>query len=143
MLACKISGGSREGSGGLLEPPSMSPIFKYPMKMKLFGLSETKLFHVHGIFKKNEIKSAKRTPTALYILTLFPEILYQPLKNPSMQRVNQRIICSSCSCKLVDFIKYAHGQTLFWKMMHAYLCISYFFYSNCIFVSLTFYCPIV
>ena len=33
----------------------------YPMKMKLFGLSETKLFHFHGIFNKNEIKSAKRT----------------------------------------------------------------------------------
>ena len=25
---------------------------KYPMKMKLFGLSETKLFHLHRIFKK-------------------------------------------------------------------------------------------
>ena len=25
-------------------------------------LNETKLFHLHGIFKKNEIKSAKRTP---------------------------------------------------------------------------------
>ena len=24
--------------------------------------TETKLFHFHGIFKKNEIKSAKRTP---------------------------------------------------------------------------------
>ena len=26
------------------------------------GVSETKLFHFHGIFRKNEIKSAKRTP---------------------------------------------------------------------------------
>ena len=24
---------------------------KYPLKMKQFGLSETKLFHFHGIFK--------------------------------------------------------------------------------------------
>ena len=31
------------------------PCFKYP-------ISETKLFHFHGIFKKNEIKSAKRIP---------------------------------------------------------------------------------
>ena len=31
------------------------------MKMLSFGLSETKLFHFHGIFKKNKIKSAKRT----------------------------------------------------------------------------------
>ena len=28
------------------------PIFKYPMKMKYFGLSETKLFHFHGILRK-------------------------------------------------------------------------------------------
>ena len=28
------------------------PVFKYPMKMKEFGLSETKVFHFHGIFKK-------------------------------------------------------------------------------------------
>ena len=39
------SGGSRGGSGDWLELPS---------------LSETKLFHFHGIFKKNKIKSAKR-----------------------------------------------------------------------------------
>ena len=32
------------------------------MKMNQFGLSETKLFRSHGIFKKNEIKSATRTP---------------------------------------------------------------------------------
>ena len=32
--------------------------------MKKIGLSETKLFHFHGIFKKNEIKSAMRTPSS-------------------------------------------------------------------------------
>ena len=32
--------------------------------MKKFGLSETKLFHFHGIFKKNEIQSAMRTPSS-------------------------------------------------------------------------------
>ena len=37
------------------------PVFKYPMKVKYFGLSEIKLFHFHGIFK-NEIKSATQTP---------------------------------------------------------------------------------
>ena len=61
----KHSGGSRGGgSGGSLEHPpcTQPPIFKYPMKIKLFGLSETKLFHFHGIFKKNKIKSAKLTP---------------------------------------------------------------------------------
>ena len=37
-------------------------VFEYPMKTKKFGLSETKLFHFHGIFRENDIKSAKRTP---------------------------------------------------------------------------------
>ena len=32
------------------------------MKMKLFSLSETKLFHFHGIFEKKEIKSEKQIP---------------------------------------------------------------------------------
>ena len=54
------SGGSRGGSGGSLEPPFPLAVFKYSMKMKYFGLSEseTKLFYIHGIFKKNEIRSA-------------------------------------------------------------------------------------
>ena len=55
------SGGSRGGS------PLPLPVIKYPMKMKQFGLTETKLFHFHGKFKINEIKSAKRTPTPLYL----------------------------------------------------------------------------
>ena len=55
----------QRSSGGSLETPSWPTIFKYPMKMKQFGLSETKLFHFHGTFMKNEI-SAKRTPH-LYI----------------------------------------------------------------------------
>ena len=38
------------------------PAIKYPMKMKKFGLTETKLFQFHGIFKMNETNSAKRTP---------------------------------------------------------------------------------
>ena len=37
------------------------------MKMKQYGLTETTLFHFHGIFNINEIKSAKRTPTRLYL----------------------------------------------------------------------------
>ena len=31
--------------------PLPAPVFKYPMKMKSFGLSETKWFHFHGILK--------------------------------------------------------------------------------------------
>ena len=48
--------------------PSLHPVFKYP-------IGETKLFYFHGIFKKNEIKSTKRT---LYEPP-FPEILDPPL----------------------------------------------------------------
>ena len=55
------SGGSRGGSRGSLDPPSPSPFFKYPMKMKKFGLNETKLFHFHGKFMKNQIELAKKT----------------------------------------------------------------------------------
>ena len=60
---------SFSGGSGALEPPPPphASVFKYSMKMKYFGLDETKLFHFHGIFKKNEIKSAKRTPTPLNI----------------------------------------------------------------------------
>ena len=46
---------------------------------KEFGLTETKLFHFHGIFKINEIKLAKRTPTPLYLWTPIPGLLDQPL----------------------------------------------------------------
>ena len=58
------SGGSRRGLGprGLLKPPPLPPVFKYPTKMKSFGLTENQLIHFHGIFKKNEIKSAKLPP---------------------------------------------------------------------------------
>ena len=58
------SGGSRGGSGGSLEPHSLPNVFKYLLKMKRFD--ETNLFHIHEVFKKNEIKSTKRTPTPLY-----------------------------------------------------------------------------
>ena len=54
------------GFGGSLQaPPPPPPVFKYPMKMKQFGLSKTKLFHFHGIF--NSIKSAKQSLKPLYI----------------------------------------------------------------------------
>ena len=61
-MLSKTSGGSRGDSGGSNEPPSPH-IFKYPMEMKQFAVSETKLFHFHGKFKKNEINQ-KREPCA-------------------------------------------------------------------------------
>ena len=60
------SGGSRGGSGSTLERPLTLSRFWFPMKMKQFIFKETKiickLLQFHGIFKKNEIKSVKRTP---------------------------------------------------------------------------------
>ena len=54
------------------------PHFKYPMKMKQFGLSETKLFHFHGAFKKNEINQQSEPHTFIHIIP-YPEILDPPL----------------------------------------------------------------
>ena len=51
---------------------------QYPMKMKLFGLSETKLLHVHGIFKINETQSAKRPPHLHTYGPHFQESLIRP-----------------------------------------------------------------
>ena len=43
-----------------------------------FGLSETKLFHFHGIFKINETKSVKRTPTPYTYGPHFQESIIRP-----------------------------------------------------------------
>ena len=58
------------------------PRFEYPMKMKKFGLIETKLFHLHGKFKKIETKSAKPTPIPLYIQTSFAKSWIRYFINP-------------------------------------------------------------
>ena len=47
------SGGSREGSGGSLEARSMPPLLNILWKWN--NLVSLRLFHFHGIFKKNEI----------------------------------------------------------------------------------------
>ena len=68
---------------GSLEPLLPPPIFKYPMKMKLFGLSETKLFDFHRIFEKNEKNQQSEHHIPLYIYMYMnpkvPEILDPPL----------------------------------------------------------------
>ena len=57
-----------EGAQGVGLNPLPAPHFKISYENgSKFGFSETKLFHFHGIFKKNEIKSAKRTPIPFYI----------------------------------------------------------------------------
>ena len=55
-----------EGAQWVCMNPSPIPVFKYPMKMKYIG--QTKLFHFHSIFMKNEIKSAKRTPHTFMLI---------------------------------------------------------------------------
>ena len=58
---------------GALTPHPHPPIFKYPMKVKVFYHNETKLFNFHGIFQKNEIKISKANPhTFIYMNPLNP-----------------------------------------------------------------------
>ena len=46
-----LEGGFRCVEEGVRFTDFISFFLKYPMKMKLFGFHETKLFHFHGIFK--------------------------------------------------------------------------------------------
>ena len=55
------------GSLGLPSPPRG---LKNTMKMKLFGLNETKLFHFHGIFKKIVIRLVKRPHAFIHLSPL-------------------------------------------------------------------------
>ena len=55
--------------------PDTYPVFKYPLKMKYFGLNETKLFHFYGIFKKKRNKISKVNPNPFLHMNPFPEIL--------------------------------------------------------------------
>ena len=64
----RSSGGSRRGSGGSFEPrsePTTLLPFKNILWKGIFDLSEIKLYRFHGIFKDNEIKSAKSTPHSI------------------------------------------------------------------------------
>ena len=63
-----------EGVQAVRSNPLPAPVFKYPMKMKTFGLSETKLFHFHGIFKQNEIKSANPR-RSMSMHSFYPEFI--------------------------------------------------------------------
>ena len=51
-------------------------IFEQPSS---FGLSETKLFRFHGIYKKKEIESSKQTSHLFSYGPCFSEILDPPL----------------------------------------------------------------
>ena len=55
------SAGSRGGSGGPLEPPPCPPFINILKKLNNLVSMRPKEFHFHGIFKKNEIRSANRT----------------------------------------------------------------------------------
>ena len=68
--ALRVSGRADYSTHSVADPEGVQGfalLFEYPMKTKKFGLSETKLFHFHGIFRENDIKSAKRTPTHRHI----------------------------------------------------------------------------
>ena len=79
MLKC-LSGGPR---GGFARTTLLAPVFKYPMKMKYLGLSEDNLFHFLWIFKKIEIKSAKRTPNLYGYEPPYQKTWIRPIYCPS------------------------------------------------------------
>ena len=79
-----FSGGDRGGSGGRSNP--LLPAFKYPM-----GLTETKLFHFHGILKKIDKISKANPHTFIQQSPTLSEILDPPL----MFKANNNILITS------------------------------------------------
>ena len=66
----RTSVGSLGGSGGSLEPHSPPPFLDILWKCtNLVSVSETKLFYLHGIFKKLLLNQQCELPTPLYIYT--------------------------------------------------------------------------
>ena len=76
--------------------------------MKSFGLSETKLFHFHGIFKKNEIKSAKPTTTVTFI---HMNPLSRNPGSPLTAQHNNIIIIPSISLIISLFLVISFGRS--------------------------------
>ena len=61
------------------DPEGVQGFVRNPLpRPQSLNISETKLFHFHGIFKQIDIKSAKRTPSSTELIPL-PEILDPPL----------------------------------------------------------------
>ena len=61
------------------------------MKMESLGLSETKLFHFHEIFEKNEIKSPKRTHQAFIHMN---PLSRNPGSTPGPLKMKERCHCN-------------------------------------------------
>ena len=60
------------------DPEGVQGFVRTPLpRLQSLNISETKLFHFHGIFKQIDIKSAKRTPSSTELIPL-PEILDHP-----------------------------------------------------------------
>ena len=71
--------------------PLPAPVFKYPMKMKQFGLSEGPNYFIFmGYLRKNKIKSSMRT-SYTFIRTPFLEFL-----DPSLCRCNCFLLLPLC-----------------------------------------------
>ena len=94
--------------GGVQVVRPTFPAIKYSMKMKLFGLDETKLFHFHKRFKINEIKSTKQTHIFYTYEPPFQEYLIHPCirvftwKIRSFERFKQPLFCPTV---LRSFVK--------------------------------------
>ena len=62
-------------------------VLKYPVKMKVFALSEAKLFHFHGIFKKNEINHKNEPSTFIHMNPLSRNPRSDPVNTPKLNIV--------------------------------------------------------
>ena len=93
------------GSRGFGSIPSPLQAFKYYMNV---FFSETKLFHSHRIFDKNEIKSAKQTPSlkSLHIVASFPESLGLHLQELHILHIKPPeqdfIVTKFSECKILE-----------------------------------------
>ena len=105
----------------------------------LWKWNETKLFHFHGVFKKNKTKSAKRNPPPIpiYKRIPFPEILDPPLQPFAINYMTRASIVQNVNypknCKRnLHFKQYMHRSTLsifdldIWPpslYQHSHICI--------------------
>ena len=76
-----------DGVQGVRSNPLPTLVFKYPVKRKLFALSEAKLFHFHGIFKKNEINTNSEPSIFIHMNPLSRNPRSDPVNTPKLNIV--------------------------------------------------------
>ena len=77
---------------------TISKVLKYPMKMKYFGLSETKLFHFYGIFENGGGGGGLSEP---HEPPLDPPLVCYSLKGLADQNFKTLFVLSIYECVLI------------------------------------------